>query len=245
MTLLPSTLPPPPLTRELFVLTKWVWDNIHLTDEWSEKKSKYRRLILLVSVFEYALLERHIFEYDPETAGLYIPFAQQTGEHDMTRINMLFALSGVCRRWRHILNASGYLCQDLTIGPRGKVVNLIHSLDPRAQLARDLCFLFSETVAGGINSLGELVGNCPNLEYLFIGGVRGVGESTLQRHAISLPKLRVLRLNVINAYVLHAILRWDLPSLETLVLDSPEVGIPTASSFCSRSLMGSLGPPVG
>ncbi|KAJ7201345.1 hypothetical protein GGX14DRAFT_656373 [Mycena pura] len=83
--------------------------------------------------------------------------------------------------------------------------------------------------SGGINSLTAVLAVAPNIEYLFIGATQFrftmVPQHGLSGAPIKLPHLRTLRLNILNALLLHHIVyRWDLPALDNLVLDSPLVG---------------------
>ncbi|KAJ7201343.1 hypothetical protein GGX14DRAFT_571460 [Mycena pura] len=79
--------------------------------------------------------------------------------------------------------------------------------------------------SGGINSLTAVLAVAPNIEYLFIGATQMVPQHGLSGAPIKLPHLRTLRLNILNALLLHRIVyRWDLPALDNLVLDSPLVG---------------------
>ncbi|KAJ6520372.1 hypothetical protein C8R45DRAFT_954932 [Mycena sanguinolenta] len=78
--------------------------------------------------------------------------------------------------------------------------------------------------SGGINSLTTVLVAAPNLEYLFVGVVRpnftpfhGLGAAR-----ICLPRLRTLRLSMASALLLrHIVVRWSLPALDHLVVDSP------------------------
>ncbi|KAF7347367.1 hypothetical protein MVEN_01492500 [Mycena venus] len=78
--------------------------------------------------------------------------------------------------------------------------------------------------SGGINSLTTVLAAAPNLEYLFVGVVRpnftpfhGLGAAR-----ICLPNLRTLRLSMASALLLrHIVVRWSLPALDHLVVDSP------------------------
>lgn len=53
---------------------------------------------------------------------------------------------------------------------------------------------------GGINSLPTVLQHTPNLEYLFVGAVRGIGEAGIQRFELALPFLSVLR-SVLNKLI--------------------------------------------
>ncbi|KAF8129421.1 hypothetical protein K438DRAFT_1887611 [Mycena galopus ATCC 62051] len=78
--------------------------------------------------------------------------------------------------------------------------------------------------SGGINSLTTVLAAAPNLEFLFVGVVRpnftpfhGLGAAR-----ICLPHLRTLRLSMASALLLrHIVVRWSLPALDHLVVDSP------------------------
>ncbi|KAK7063743.1 hypothetical protein R3P38DRAFT_10800 [Favolaschia claudopus] len=78
--------------------------------------------------------------------------------------------------------------------------------------------------SGGINSLTAVLAEAPNLEFLFVGVVRpnftpfhGLGAAR-----ICLPSLRTLRLSMASALLLrHIVVRWTLPVLDHLVVDSP------------------------
>ncbi|KIK07364.1 hypothetical protein K443DRAFT_673618 [Laccaria amethystina LaAM-08-1] len=77
---------------------------------------------------------------------------------------------------------------------------------------------------GGINSLGAVLRNAPNLRFLFIGGVVGPSHTCIEPEPVALPMLETLRLCVISGLLLRQILfRWALPSLINLIMDSPLV----------------------
>lgn len=77
---------------------------------------------------------------------------------------------------------------------------------------------------GGINSLGAVLRNAPNLCFLFIGGVVGSSHTCIEPEPVALPMLETLRLCVISGLLLRQILfRWALPSLINLIMDSPLV----------------------
>lgn len=77
---------------------------------------------------------------------------------------------------------------------------------------------------GGINSLGAVLWNAPNLRFLFIGGPGVVGLTCIDPEPVALPMLETLRLSVVSRLLLSQIVfRWALPSLINLIMDSPLV----------------------
>ncbi|KAF9486345.1 hypothetical protein BDN70DRAFT_869847 [Pholiota conissans] len=77
---------------------------------------------------------------------------------------------------------------------------------------------------GGINSLGHVLRNIPNLRYLFIGGVVGADRICSEPGSISLTKLETLRLCIRSGSLFYSILsKWRMPMLRHIVMDSPPV----------------------
>lgn len=77
---------------------------------------------------------------------------------------------------------------------------------------------------GGINSLSTVLRSAPNLQYLFIGGVIGLTRAGTESESLSLPALQTVRLYGINPLLSRQIvLRWSMPALTRIVLDTPLV----------------------
>jgi len=78
--------------------------------------------------------------------------------------------------------------------------------------------------SGGINSLGAVLRSSPNIQYLFIGGVVGPNHVCMEPEQLVLPKLQRLRLHIRSGLLTRQIImRWSLPSLTHLILDSPPI----------------------
>lgn len=79
---------------------------------------------------------------------------------------------------------------------------------------------------GGINSLGSVLLNAPNLQYLSVGGVVGCSRIRMnpESEPLCLRKLQTLRLHTGNDLFLRQVRSWALPALIRVVLDSPMIG---------------------
>ncbi|KAF5312833.1 hypothetical protein D9619_002712 [Psilocybe cf. subviscida] len=86
------------------------------------------------------------------------------------------------------------------------------------------CFNGEADRSGGINSLCCMLRNAPQISFLFIGGVVGNHYMCMDPWPIELSRLDTLRLNIRSGSLLRQImLRWSMPSLTRLIIDSPPV----------------------
>ncbi|EGN94080.1 hypothetical protein SERLA73DRAFT_188648, partial [Serpula lacrymans var. lacrymans S7.3] len=76
------------------------------------------------------------------------------------------------------------------------------------------------TRSGGINSLYDVLKNAPNLQYLAVGG--SVLPRFISVAPLCLTALSTLRLRKMNHLFIRQLCRWDLPSLEHVIVDVPE-----------------------
>ena len=78
--------------------------------------------------------------------------------------------------------------------------------------------------SGGINSLGKVLRNAPELRYLFIGGVVGSSRVCNESQQLILPHLETLRLHIRSGTLFYRILfQWSIPVLKHFIMDSPPV----------------------
>lgn len=78
--------------------------------------------------------------------------------------------------------------------------------------------------SGGINSLGKVLRNAPNLRYLFIGGVVGSSRICNEPGPFVLEHLETLRLHIRSGTLFYRILfQWSMPVLKHIIMDSPPV----------------------
>lgn len=86
------------------------------------------------------------------------------------------------------------------------------------------CFNGEADRSGGINSLCCMLRNAPQISFLFVGGVFGNHYMCIDPSPVGLSRLDTLRLNIGSGSLLRQImLRWSMPSLTRLILDSPPV----------------------
>ncbi|TFK26702.1 hypothetical protein FA15DRAFT_615363 [Coprinopsis marcescibilis] len=91
--------------------------------------------------------------------------------------------------------------------------------------------------SSGVNSLGLVLQNAPNLRYLVLASFGEGSQAVTDEVPVDLPNLDTLRLNGVSAIpMFYIITRWNLPSLSRLILDVPVIG-PLFPQF--SDLMGS------
>lgn len=98
----------------------------------------------------------------------------------------------------------------------------------------------------GINSLVNVLLQCPNIRYLYLKSLAGLEPPMYLNVRVELPSLETLRVHYHRGHVVHRLLAvWVLPALKTLILDTHALlaDLETFWSLAGRTLTRvELGP---
>ncbi|KZT71276.1 hypothetical protein DAEQUDRAFT_666114 [Daedalea quercina L-15889] len=75
---------------------------------------------------------------------------------------------------------------------------------------------------GGINLLGDVLQNAPNVQYLSLGGYVRFSSLSVNGSSITLPSLTTLRFLRLNALLVQQTCCWSMPALRHIIIDTVE-----------------------
>jgi len=76
--------------------------------------------------------------------------------------------------------------------------------------------------SGGINLLGDVLQNAPNVQYLSLGGYVRFTSLSVNGTSIVLPSLTTLRFLRLNAQLVRQACYWSMPALRHIIIDTVE-----------------------